>query len=150
MGNLFDHVIRFAGGAGYHRGMGVCTVGLNTFIDHPVVALAIVPLPFAAGNEVGVEVDDGLAGAVVDVEGDLADGGIKPGSHPLRELHEIFYGGPSKAVQGLVVIAHHTEVALTGGQFEEQLLLNRVGVLVLVDDDVFEDVVRVGGAVQGV
>ena len=52
-------------------------------------------------------------------------------------------GGAPEAVDGLVVVAHHADVAVTTGQQGGQVVLEGVGVLILVDEDIVEFVLVV-------
>ena len=37
------------------------------------------------------------------------------------------------AIDGLIVVTHHTEVAVLGGELTDPVVLNAVGVLILID-----------------
>ena len=52
--------------------------------------------------------------------------------HPLGELQDVAYRGPPEAVYALVLVTHHAQVLVGPRQFEEQLFLYVVGVLVFV------------------
>ena len=56
----------------------------------------------------------------------------------LLELQDVADVGATPAVNGLVVVAHHHDVAVLLGQKARDLVLRVVGVLVLVDHDVAE------------
>ena len=56
----------------------------------------------------------------------------------LLELQDVADVGATPTVNGLVVVAHHHDVAVLGGQKARDLVLRVVGVLVLVDHDVAE------------
>jgi len=54
----------------------------------------------------------------------------------LRELKDIPHRGTAEAVQALVLVPNYTEVATLLCDLEEELLLDVVGVLVLVYEDI--------------
>ena len=56
----------------------------------------------------------------------------------LLEVEDVGDVGAAKAVDGLVVVTDHCQVAVLRGQHPQQLVLRPVGVLVLVDHDVLE------------
>ena len=93
--------------------------------------LALSP-PVVADNGVG-SLQDVPGGAVVLFQAD------DPGVLVLTlEGEDIFNGGTPEAVDGLVVVTHHTDVLPAPGQKTGQQVLEVVGVLVLVDEDVAE------------
>jgi 4-diphosphocytidyl-2C-methyl-D-erythritol kinase len=55
----------------------------------------------------------------------------------LLELEDVLDVGAAPAVDGLVFIADHADVAVRAGEQLHQLVLRAVGVLVLVDQQVF-------------
>lgn len=55
-----------------------------------------------------------------------------------RKLQDVADSGPAKAVQTLVVVADHTQIAMLTGQQEKDAFLNGVGVLVFVHHQVSE------------
>ena len=57
-----------------------------------------------------------------------------------RELQDVANGGAAEAVEGLVLVPDHAEVAVRCGQAREELLLDVVGVLVLVHHDIADPV----------
>ena len=65
------------------------------------------------------------------VEGDLPDAGV-----PARERDDVRHLAAAPLVDRLVVVAHHAEVRAEPDQAADESLLQRVDVLVLVDDDV--------------
>ena len=80
-------------------------------------------------------IEDGLGGAEVLVEGD--GGGV---GERLLELEDVGDVRPPEPVDGLVAVPHHHDVAVLAGQQDGQGVLDGVGVLVLVDEDVGEAV----------
>ena len=78
-------------------------------------------------------VEDGLVRAVVGGEDDAARLRVA-----LEESAHVGDGRPAPAVDGLVVVGHHRDVVVPGGQELHHLELGVVGVLELVDQDVAE------------
>ena len=137
-GDLGEGIER-AGGSGGDDGRSLVRAGS---VDHFVldaVGDAGRPGPAAPVHERRVEVDDALAGAVVARKRDGSGLRRQMGMAPSRELDEVFDGGTAEAIEGLVVVAHDADVFVAGRELEEEALLDGVGVLVLVDDDVLED-----------
>ncbi len=62
----------------------------------------------------------------------------------LGEALDVFDARPAPAVDGLVVVAHHEQVAAAAGQQAQPGILDGVGVLELVHQDVAEAVLVVG------
>ena len=54
------------------------------------------------------------------------------------ELKNILDRSAAETVDALRVIAHHADIFMCGAQQFDDLILRRVGILVLVDQDVFE------------
>ena len=46
--------------------------------------------------------------------------------------------GPSEFIDGLIIIPHHTKVAVLGSQQPYQLKLGRIGILILIYHDIAE------------
>ena len=95
--------------------------------------------PVALTDKAGVEVNDPAPGAVVGVQGDRGRRHAERSHAPLRELHEVLHRCAAEAVERLVVVTHDAEVAAAFRQAEKEPLLDTVGVLVLVHDDVLKD-----------
>ena len=113
-----------------------------------LLVLLVVDGDEVAGRSVGAQ---GLLLAHL-VLGDDAGGGlqdVRGGAVVLLELHhvgarvvlleveDVLEVSAAPGVDGLVVVAHHHDVAVAG-QLLHQPVLDRVGVLVLVDEDVAE------------
>ena len=81
------------------------------------------------------EVEDGLGGAVVFLE--LDHGGVRI---VLFEAEDVLHIGAAPLVDGLVVVADDTDVTVFRSEEMHQLVLDAVGVLVLIDEDVLEAV----------
>ena len=79
-------------------------------------------------------VEDRLRAAVVLVEDDRRDA-LREG---VLELHDVAQVGAAEAVDRLVAVADHGDVAVAAGEQQHELVLGDVGVLVLVDEDVLE------------
>lgn len=77
-------------------------------------------------------------------DGYLAHVFTQPLTGAVGKLDKILDGRAAEAVEGLIVVAHHANVLVTSGEFEKQLLLDRVRILVLVDYDVLEDATGTG------
>ena len=84
-------------------------------------------------------VEHRLGGPVVLHQRDRGDVGER-----LLELEDVGDVGASEAVDRLVPIAHDGDVAVLLGQLDDQLVLDLVGVLVLVDEDVGKALAVVG------
>ncbi|MCY1528145.1 hypothetical protein D9M68_632400 [compost metagenome] len=80
-----------------------------------------------------VEADDVRVRTVVDGQLDLL---ALPFVEQRGELQNVADGRAAKAVQALVVVAHHAEILLLARQQQEDAFLNGVGVLVLVHHQV--------------
>ena len=88
--------------------------------------------PVVADDSVG-GLQDVAGGAVVLLQAD------DPGVLVLTlEGEDIFNGGTPEAVDGLVVVTHHADILPAPSQQPGQQVLEVVGVLVLVDEDVAE------------
>ena len=87
--------------------------------------------PVNGGHPAVVALDDRAVGAVVGRE---LDG--RATGHALRELEDVAYGGPAEAVETLVLVADDAQVASFLREFEQELLLDVVGVLILVHEHV--------------
>ena len=103
-------------------------------LPFPVVSPQVLPLPapVVADDRVG-GLQDVAGGAVVLLQAD------HPGVLILAfKGEDILDGGSPEAVDGLVVVAHHADVLPSPGQQRRQQVLEVVGVLILVDEDVAE------------
>ena len=87
---------------------------------------------FSPADGVG-RVQDILGGAVVLLQADGAATGVLA-----LEAQNVLDVGPPEAVDGLVVVAHHADVLIAPRQELGQEVLEVVGVLVLVNEDVAE------------
>ncbi len=74
--------------------------------------------------------DNAFVGAVVGDQ--LLDLGVR---HALGEFEDVADRGTAEAVEALVFVADNAEVACRFREFEEDLFLDVVGVLVLVNHD---------------
>ena len=118
----------------------VRTVGLDVFIDHPeITVFPIVPAPIDLLHETGVKIDDLLTGAVVGRKGNAPGCEVEVLLAAGWKINKVFDGGAAETVERLVVVANHADILSPLGQAEEDLLLDRIGVLVLIDDHMFED-----------
>ena len=91
------------------------------------------PPPGVVGDDGVGGVEDRLGGAVVLLQHD--DRGVGEG---LLETQQVAEVGAPEAVDGLVGVAHHHDVAVLLGQGADEFPLGDVGVLELVDEDVGE------------
>ena len=78
-------------------------------------------------------VQDVAGGAVVLLQTDGAAALVL-----LLEGEDVLDGGPPEAVDGLVVVAHHAEVLIPPRQGGGQQILQVIGILILVDQDIAE------------
>ena len=91
-----------------------------------------LPAPVVADHRIG-RLQDVSGGAVVLLQPD------HPGIFILTfEGEDVLNGGPPEAVDGLVIVPHHADVLPAPCQQRRQEVLEVVGVLVLVDEDVAE------------
>src|SRR5690606_18098968 len=81
-------------------------------------------------DDVASEIDDGGTGAEVLIQGDAVDVGVAA-----LDREDVLDGTATPLIDRLVVVADHAQVRAVAGEPADQLLLDRVGVLVLVDDD---------------
>ena len=79
--------------------------------------------------------EDGAGRAVVLLQLDDLGVGIVT-----LEVEDVAHVGAAEAIDALVVVAHHAQVAVLRGQQVEQVILRHVGVLVLVHHDVAQAV----------
>ena len=103
-----------------------------------LVALAVVG-PQGLALALGVVLDDAVGG-VQDVGGGtivlLQPDGLCPGV-ALFKVEDVLNGSPAEAVDALVIVAHHADVALRAGEQAHQTELRHTGVLILVHQQVF-------------
>ena len=85
------------------------------------------------GNDLVRRVQDVAGGTVVLLEAD----GLRVFIVAL-EVEDVFDGGSAEAVNGLVIVADDADVHVLAGEKARQYILGRVGVLVLVDEDIPE------------
>ncbi len=76
-------------------------------------------------------IEDGAGGAIVLLEPDHGGVGVVP-----LETENIAYLRAAPAIDGLVVVPHHAQVAAAVGQQAGQLVLHRVGILKLIHQHV--------------
>jgi len=111
----------------------------DLFINAEVPAGMLLIGPIAETDELVVKINNFAARTVVGRKDDRLRGEVQILLTTIGELNEVLDCRTSKTVEGLVVIADHAEVFGAFGELEEDLFLDGVGVLVLIDDDVFED-----------
>ncbi len=74
------------------------------------------------------------AAAAAGLQGDDGRGLAGRGAEPLRELGERAHIGAAELVDGLIRVTDRDQLAAVAGQREQQRLLGRVAVLVLIDE----------------
>ena len=121
-GRLVVQVLRREAGRLAHRG--------EVLLD---AVLHFQPLRIVVDDEPVGGVEDGLVRAVVGGEDDAARLRIAR-----EEPAHVGDGGPAPAIDGLVVVGHHCDVVVPGGEELHHLELGVVGVLELVHKDVAE------------
>ena len=116
--------------------VGLVALVQNGLDQHLFSGAALGPQGFALAAR--IVPDDGvgsvqniLRGAVILLQTDGAAGAVL-----LLKGENIFDIGPAKAVDGLVVIPHHADILPAAGQQPGQEILEMVGILVLVNEDV--------------
>ena len=121
--------------------VGLIEAGLDGD-DFPFSVLRPQSLALAAG----VVADDGvgpvqnvLCRAVILLQTDGTGAGIL-----LFKIQDVLDVGPPEAVDALIVVAYHADVAVSPCQQTGQQILQMVGVLILVDEDVAELALVVG------
>ena len=87
--------------------------------------------PVGGRHPAVVAVHDRSVGAVVGRQLDRV-----AARHPLRELQDIPHRGSAETVEALVLVPDNTEVPVGLNELQEDLLLDVVGVLVLVHENV--------------
>ena len=127
-GNLVGHDIGFliVAEALYHRN----AVSHLVLAEQVLGNLALVFLDEAVGG-----IGDGLGRAVIAFELKGLDIGIKA-----LQPEDIVDIGPAKAVDALRVVAHDTQAVIFLAQLVNNQMLREVGVLVLVDQNVAEEI----------
>jgi hypothetical protein len=103
------------------------------------VSTWLSPIAIGIANELAIEFDDFLTRPVIDIQHHGLDFAAKVLAASCRELYEILDSCTAEAVERLIIVAHDTNVAMPPGEEEEKALLDRVRVLVLVDDYILED-----------
>ena len=91
--------------------------------------LLVLAAGVAADDGVG-SIEDRLGGPVVLLE--LHDLGIRVVALEVEDVAQV---GAAPRVDALVIVAHHRQVAVLGGQQAAEQVLRAIGVLVLVDQD---------------
>ena len=121
-------------------GHKACFIGLRGgFIDlNPVSGTVLRPegLSLSAavmGNHRVGRVQDGLSGAVVLFQAD--DLGIPV---LLLKIQDVFNGRAAEFIDTLIVVAHHADIFIAAGQQGRQQVLQVVGILILIDQNVAE------------
>mgnify|MGYP007060499287 CR=1 FL=1 len=105
-----------------------------SFSPAPCLRPQLLALPALVVADDGVgRVQDVAGGAVVLLQSDGAAAGVL-----LLEGEDVLDGGPPEAVDGLVVVSHHAEVLIAPRQGGGQAVLQIVGVLILVNEDIAE------------
>ena len=105
-------------------------------VQHPFAAGIFGPQRFALALAVAADdrvggLQNGAGAAVVLLQTDHA--GLPK---LLLKGEDVFDGGAAEFVDALVVIAHHTQVAMAAGQKADQQVLGMVGILILIHHDV--------------
>jgi hypothetical protein len=98
--------------------------------------------PVVLGDERRVCLHDAAPRPVVDAELNSSRLDAERVRAALRELDEVLDCRATEAIERLVVVADDANVLRAAGEPEEDALLDCIGVLVLVDDDVLEAVHR--------
>ena len=128
--------------------VGLVPLVLGLVVRDPLAAQALGSQHLGLAHHVvgddGVgRVQDRLRGAVVLLQ--QHDRGIREG---LLELEDVADVRPSEAVDALVGVSHHEDVAVILAQQQDQLVLGAVDVLVLVHEDVGEAALVLGQHVR--
>jgi hypothetical protein len=91
-------------------------------------------------NEIAVVSDYLLSGAIVGLERN--DRWISANVLPTArgKLHKVLNSRATKAIESLVIITHNTNLLMARREPENQLFLNRISVLIFIDNDVLEHV----------
>ena len=90
-------------------------------------------------DEAIIEVYDVLTGAVIRGEHNLFRRGGEAPFAASGEVHEVFNRRAAEPIKRLIVVADDTDVFVAAGELEEDLFLDRVRVLVFIDDHVPKD-----------
>ena len=106
-------------------GVGSLWVGNDGLVVAERAAVFVAPI--GGCHPTVVAFHDVSMGAVVG--GEFHHGAVR---EALRELQDVPHRRAAEAVEALVLVAHHAQVAGGAGQLHQQLLLDVVGVLVLV------------------
>ena len=84
-------------------------------------------------NETTSGIDDGLSGAVVAFELEEASIGIV-----LAKVEDVVDVRPPETVDALCIVAHDTDTLPLVGEEADDLMLSKVGILILIDEDEME------------
>src|SRR6266496_6068165 len=95
-------------------------------------------LPVASLHKIGIETDNTYTGSIVRREWNLTGRCSKIPLTALRKLDKIFYRGPTKAVECLIIITYYTNIAVASSELEEETFLDSIGILVFVNEDMLE------------
>ena len=93
--------------------------------------LALAPL--IVGNHLVGGLQNGLGGAVILLQPNHLSAGML-----LFKVEDIFDSRAAEAINALIVVSHHAEILVAARQQRRKQVLEVVGVLVLVDQDVAE------------
>ena len=91
--------------------------------------LALAALIVADNGVSGIE--NMLGGAIVLLQSDGAGAGVL-----LFKIKDILNVGTAETIDTLVIVAHHTDVAIAAGQQGRQTILQMVGILILVNQHI--------------
>ena len=112
----------------------VVGVVADDFVARPLVAPQLLGLASdIAGNDGVGGVEDRLGRAIVLLE--HHHGGV---GERLLELEDVADVGTPEGIDGLVGITHDGDLTVLFGELEHKIVLDGVGVLIFVDEDVTE------------
>ena len=101
------------------------------------MAFAVDFFPIRLVDECGIEINNFLFRAIVCVEVDTGWLFTEEIQAPRFKLNEVLDRSSPKTIESLIVVANHADVLTLFCKFEIDLFLNGIGILILVDDDVF-------------